>query len=676
MRKSLNRIKITAFIFSLFQLLSVMTLFIFYHLDLFNTKKYVTPIVLFIIVITFIALDIVILFFTIFKITQIKNQQDLKTKDLFGENVQGSLDFSKLGIAVVDDLDNVIWSNNLMENILPSLVDQNIFDVFPKLREFKTRELSNIKVTINEKVYEVKRIEDANIYLFKDVNDFVTLEKYSRNQAIVLGLIMIDNYYEYNTDDSESSDTLANIRTTLVEYFKSYEVLLKKYKSDSYLAICTYSSLLKMQDNNFEVLDLIREIGLKEDVNITLSIGFAHDFPSVYKLNEMANNALKISISRGGDQAVVSKYGTDLQFYGGRSQAIEKKNKVKVRVLADSLISIIKSSSNILIMGHKESDLDSLGSCFGIKAICDACKKESKIIYDSKLIEKTARNAFISTFSKEEADKLVITSKEALNRIDSRTILVCVDFHKPSLALSPALLEACDKAVVIDHHRRNEEFIESPIFTYIESSASSASELITEIIHYASVNPRIDIPEDYATLMLAGIFVDTNYYRSTSSGARTFEASMILKRAGANNIAADDFIKDDFEERILVSKIVSTLVTPYKGIVYCRADEDINVDQVLLSKCANECLRMKGIDAAFVIGRVSNNEVKISARSDGSVNVQLLCEKFGSGGGHFSIAAAIFKDLTIEQVEHRLIDVLKVFLDEAKVDGNYHNKEE
>ena len=591
----------------------------------------------------------------------------MSTANLFGETVKESLSFSRLGIIVVNDAHDIIWTNEIISQVDEHLLDKNILDIFPQLREFQeaTDEEKIIKVKIKDIIFDVNFVKSSNVYFFKNVTDYDNLIKYSIEQAVVLGIVMIDNYEELAEGQEETSDTLSRVKTKINEYFKEYGVLLRKYSSNSYFAICNYDSLYKMKEDGFNILDIVKEQATENELVPTLSIGFAHDFPSIYKLNEMALNAIDIAISRGGDQVVVSKYASDLEFFGGRSEGIEKRNKVKVRILADSLVSLLKNAKNVLVMGHKDMDMDALGSSLGVKAICDSIGVPCHIIYESKLVEKKAKNAFISTFDKDEAKEIALTPKEALSKVASKTILVCVDFHRPSLAMSKELLDKCDKVVVIDHHRRSEEFIDNPIFTYFEITASSASELITELINYSSNNPAITIPPSYATIMLAGIFLDTNYYRSTTSGFRTFEASMFLRNFGADNITADDFLKDDYEELMTISEIISTMKTPYTGVAYCINPKNQPIEQATLAKVANQCMSMRGISAAFSLGKISEGEVKVSARSDGNINVQLLCEKLG-GGGHFTMAAAIIKTKDILEAVSILEDVLKIYLDDAR----------
>lgn len=671
MQAYFKKIRIASAIIIFVELASLLTFFFLYYYDVGSLKSSIDSYSLILITIGVVLLDWFIILIILLKINYIRYKNNLKTANLFGSTVQDSIEFAKLGIIAVNEEQNIIWCNEVINTVNEHLLDKNILDEFPKLREFMSKEDENkiIRITIKDLVFDVSYVPTSEVYFFKNVTDYDNLFKYSKEQAIVLGIIMIDNYDDLNSNEDESSDVMAKVKTKINDYFKNYGVLLRKYSNSSYFAICNYESLSKMKENEFEILDIVKEQAQEDELIPTLSIGFAHDFPSVYKLNEMANSAIEIAISRGGDQAVVSKYGSDLQFFGGKSEGVEKRNKVKVRVLADSLISILKNAKNVYIMGHTQMDMDALGSCLGVKAICNHLEIPSQIVYDPKLVERKAKTAFTSTFSKEESKELTILPRDAMNKITSKTLLVVVDFHRPSLALSKELLDACDKVLVIDHHRRSEEFIESPIFTYIETSASSACELIAELIKYSSINPPIEIPSNFATIMLSGVFLDTNYFRSTTSGFRTFEASMILKGFGADNILADDFLKDDYEEHLLISKIVSTIKTPFSGVVYCSCDNDTIIDSVTLSKVANECMQMKGVNAAFTIGRTSNDEVKISARSDGSINVQLICEKLG-GGGHFAMAATLFKSKDVNEIIERLEETLEDYLDSARSTTN------
>lgn len=427
-----------------------------------------------------------------------------------------------------------------------------------------------------------------------------------------------------------------------------------------------------MEKDGFSVMDKVREKQDKEDTPLTLSIGFAHDFPDVGKLYEMTEEAIDTALARGGDQAVVSQYGKELRFFGGKSAAIENTSKVKVRSMVGGLAKLIKDSSSVFIMGHTEMDMDALGSCLGIKAICDWCKKPAKIVYAPKRTEKKARLAFTSAFSKDALDQLTLTPEQAAAQIRETSLVVVVDVSVPRNVMAPKILDLARKVVVIDHHRRGDSFIERPSLSYIEPSASSACELITEMIRYAAANPRIDLKPSYATIMLSGIFMDSQYFKSKSVGMRTFEAAEILKEYGAENTLADEYLKDDYEEFALTNKILGTMKTPSYGVLYCVSDDNDIVERSALAKVANSLLSLRDVHASFVIGRTADKQISISARSDGTISVQLLMEQLG-GGGHLTMAATLFPNPKVPNITHvdeaekKLIECLNDYLDASKV---------
>ena len=668
MKEYLKKSKYFVLVVSILEITTVFLMFLFYYLNVSDFQSYISVEGLFYVLIAFVAFDILTFLYLLFRFLKIRYKNNISTESLFGKNVQSAIKYADLMIAVVNDSKDVIWINERFNQLDKTILDQKITDIYPELKgldDSESQQNKVITVVIKDRVFSARFIKNANVYLFKDITDYTTLLNISREQALVLGIIMIDNYNDLKEDDERASDIMAKVRIKILDYFKQNGVLLRKYSNDSYYAICNYHSLKKMEDNKFEILDEIKALGDDDALNPTLSIGFAHDVSEVFKLNEMANSAIDIAISRGGDQVVVAQYGHDLKFFGGRSESFEKNNRVKLRVLCESLKALIKDSKNVYIMGHKDMDLDSIGSCLGAKALCEGFGVPSKIIFDPKLADRNTRYAVTTTFTRQEFNEKFILPKDALAKFTAKTLLICCDFHKPSLAMSEEVLNVADKVVVIDHHRRSEEFIENPIFTEIDPSASSASELVAELIGYSSNNPKIKIPEDYATIMLAGIFLDTNFYKSPVCGIRTFEASMILKENGADNNRADEFLKDDYEEHLLISKIISTIKTPYVGVVYCLGPNDDIIDGDTLSKAANECISMKGINASFIIGKVGDKKVKISARSDGTINVQLLMEKMG-GGGHYNMAAMVFDSSRISEIESLLLETLRDHLEEAK----------
>ena len=614
-----------------------------------------------------VLLDIIYVWSIIFYFSKIRQKTDLRAADLIGSDIEEAYNFGMLGLAVVDENNIVLWTNTLFKERAIEILDENILEWQPQLQELVDGNSKTvIKISFNSRNYEVKLLKEAGLYIFKDTTDFETISDYSKRQAIVIGQIIIDNFSDVSGNGEETNDVLSKVRTAIYEYARDYSSLLRKISNDAYFIICNFESLQKMIANKFSLLDKIHEIGEKESTPPTLSIGIAYDYPDVVKLNDMSVSALEIATSRGGDQVVVSQYGQDLQFFGGKSEAQENHNKVRVRVMGDSVISLIKNSANIIVMGHQMADMDAFGACVGIKAICDSVGKVCKIVYNPKSIERKTKGALVSTFTKEEVNKVFVSEAEGLDFLKTNTLVVVVDAHKASMTLAPKIIERANKIMIIDHHRRGEDFIESPIFADIDSSASSTCEMVSCLVKYASANPRIKIPPAYATVMLAGIFMDSNFFKSTTSGATTFEAAMFLKECGADNAKADDFLKDEYEEHALVNKILANAKTPYYGIVYCMADDDDIIEAATLAKVGNQCMSMKGINASFVIGKTEADEVRISCRSDGTINVQLLAEKM-NGGGHFTQAACTFKRTTLEAAETRLLNVLNDYLNDARV---------
>ena len=621
-----------------------------------------------------IAVDLLFVIFSEVRLSRIRRKSDLAAASIVGGDVQEAYNFGQLGLAVTDDDGIVLWTNSLFKERHIDILDNNILDWQPSLAELRDAPSEMfVKVETMGRHYQVRFLPEANLYIFKDTTDLEQVTSYNMEQAVCIGVIMIDNYSDVagKTED-DNNDMVAKIRAAIIEYCHDFGVLLRRFRSDSYFAVCNYKTLDRMEKDGFTLLQNVRALGKGQNVIPTLSIGFSHRIDDVIKLSEMATNAIDIAMSRGGDQVVVSHYGEDLRFFGGKTAAVENTGRVQFRSLADSLIGIIKGSSNVIVSGHMDMDMDALGACLGVKAICDHCKVPCRIVFDPKLTEKKTRYALTKSFPKAELEKMVITPKEAEEKIRSSTLFIVVDVSVPSMVMGSKALEKAAKAIVIDHHRRGEAFIDKPVLQYVDPSASSATEIITECIHYATANPRIELSPMFATIMLSGMFLDTGFFKSKSTGIRTFEAAEILKEYSADNAKADDFLKDEYEEYALVTKIVSTIRTPYTGIVYCVCDERDIVERATLSKVANQLMQLKDIDAAFVIGKTQERLTNISARSNSTVNVQLLCEKMG-GGGHFGMAAAAFPNASIGAVVDRLQETLDMYLAEARSDtGGIH----
>jgi c-di-AMP phosphodiesterase-like protein len=666
MTKTLSKLKVAAFILFLFELvgIAVVSVLWFFNFGGFQTIDNVLYILVGLIVFT--VTDTLFIWFSLLHINKLRQKNDVEAARLVGSDVQEAYDFGQIGLVVVDESNVIMWANTLFKDRQIDLIDTQVFEWLPALKDLVNAPVNKIvKVEIKGRQYDVKYISEPRLFIFKDTTEYENVVNYSEEHAVVLGIIQIDNFKEIASETDESADVVNKIRSLIADYCRDNGVLLRWVRTDTYFSVCDYGSLKKMEDDKFSILETVRQAGSKLDNPLTLSLGFAHDFPDVSKLNEMATNALDVALSRGGDQAVVSQYGAELRFFGGKTAAVETTSKVKVRSVADSIVSLIKSSSNVFVMGHQDMDMDSLGAALGIVAICDWCNKPSKIVYNAKLAEKKTKMAFQSAFSRDVFDKMTILPDDAVAALKDSTLVIIVDISVPDMVMAPKLLEKAAKVIVIDHHRRSDKYVDHPVLAYIEPSASSASELVAEMIRYATANPRIELKPTFATLMLSGIFLDSSYFKSKSTGMRTFEAAEILKEYGADNSVADDYLKDEFEEYSLITKIIATMQTPHYGIVYCTCDDKDIIERSTLAKVANQVMQLKDINACFVIGKTDEKNVRLSARSDGTINVQLLCEKMG-GGGHFTMAASIFPGQSVDRVVNTLTTTLDEYLDSAR----------
>ena len=677
MGKTIKIIKTISFVIIAVQVLLASLFSIFYFNDLFGFQAGVKPEYISVVMIVVVVINCLFVWIIILVLSTLRQKTDLKAAEIIGSDVQEAYNFAQIGLAITNEENVVLWTNDLFKSRHIEIMDMDIIAWQPDLatlRDIANGE-QNAKVVINSRTYSVKLLSEAGLWIFKDITDYESIYNYSKDQAPVVGILAIDHYDDVVRGDDDFNDVVTKVKNDIFNYAKDYGILLRRLKDDSYSMLCNFASFERMLEDKFSIIDKVRGESTRGEIPLTLSIGIAHDFPDVIKLNDLANDALDIAMSRGGDQVVVSAYGQEMKFYGGKSEAQEKRNRVKTRVLADSLISLINASDRVLIMGHAMMDMDAFGACLGMKAICNRLKKNSRIVVDLKNTEFKTRAAMTSSFGKDELEKLIINSKDAEDMIAGNTLLIVVDVHIPSMVMAPKLIDKAAKIVVIDHHRRAEEYIDSPVFNHIDPAASSACELISEFIRFSSINPKIELPSTYATIMLSGIFLDSSYFKSRNTGIRTFEAATILKEYGADNSLADDFLKDDYEEHKEVTDIVTNLETPYYGVVIATANTDRLYDHATIAKAANLCLSFKGVHAAFVLGKVNNREIRVSCRSDGTINVSLLAERMG-GGGHFTSSAVTFATSDVREVKNIINGVLDSSLTEATNQGLPKNSEE
>lgn len=673
MHSYIKKQQIKGAILSLFEVLILVALFLISRTD--YVKDFDFTYILIGLSAAFVLLDFFFIVLVLIKISNSKQKSDITTSDILGEEIAEIYKFCKLGIIITDDKNKIIWTNDWLPNSQFELIDKDVFswqkdleklviiDYSKKNNSDKKDNLS-VKITINNVTYEVRYIKGPHVFLFKDISEVEIVNKYAHDHLPAIGVLMLDNYSDVSSssDDLAMNVKMAQVHNLIGEYAKEFNLLIKKFRADSYLVLCTNESYRKMLADKFSIVQKIKNIDSEDGQFITASIGFSVGVDDYQKLSEKANEALNFALSRGGDQSVIAAFGENFKFFGGTTEAKGSKNsKVEMRSLSKSLESLIKNHEEVYIMGHTFADFDAIGSALGLYYFASHFVEKVKVIYNEDLVETKAKDAFKKLFSKAEIAQITISPSEAFKVKKAKSLLILTDVHSYDLFMAPELVEKASSVAIIDHHRRSEKCYEKPVFSCTKPYASSASELVAEMVRYNS--SRIELPEKVATMMLAGIILDTNHYRNKTSQS-TYDASLILKEYGANNDICDSFFKEDYNEFALRTKILATGFSPKYGIqVYYYDGEPIS--KTVLAVVAQHGLTIKDINATFVVGRIETNKVGVSARSDGTVNCQFLLEKM-QGGGHFAAAATQLENKSVEEVVNLLKEVLEQYLDEAR----------
>lgn len=479
----------------------------------------------------------------------------------------------------------------------------------------KTKSSNKIKPTYKKDEYM------ATLY-FVDETEIVKLKNDFNDSQICVGIAMIDNYEEIiqRTSDEEQIQIFSQIEKKIYDWAAEFKGLVVKSERDTFIWICEQKYLKMLEENKFNILDSIKEINISSKIQSTLSIAVSSEGNSNYEKYKLAKNAIDIALGRGGDQAVVRKNGK-YNFFGGRTQELEKRTKVKARSVANALEELMLESENVIIMGHTNSDIDSLGSSLGIYRLAKVLEKEAFIVNSNTGI---GLENFVEYAKREEEYKSAIIGKEeAIEITNSKTLLVVVDTHKKSYSDVPELVDMAGKIVIIDHHRMSTDYIDNAVLTFQEVYASSTAELVTELIVYSDKNIKLSNVE--AEGLYAGIMMDTKNF-TFKTGVRTFEAAAYLRRCGVDIIKVKKWFQSDLTTYNTISEIVSKSEIIGDSIaisVYDKVDKDANI---ICAKAADELLTISDITASFVIGNYGE-KICISGRSLGDINVQVILEK-------------------------------------------------
>lgn len=586
---------------------------------------------------------------------------------------------------LLDNKGNILWMNASMQASINRKNDlnKNISTIIPELsanvfRNFE--DFKEIRVAFNDRDYrvEMKRIsadiitqgvnilaKDYNsslvaMYMFDetDINQYI---QKIRDERFVVGLVYIDNYEDAleSVDDVRRSLFVGLVDKRVNKYFSAGAAIIRKLEKDKYLVVFRYKFLEKLLADKFSLVEDIKSVKVGNEKTLTLSIAIGTGAADYARNYDIAKAAMDLALGRGGDQAVI-KDGEKIYYYGGKSQQMEKNTRVKVRVKAHALRQILEANDNVLIMGHNLPDIDSFGSALGIYIIAKKFGKEAHIVFGE--ISSSVRPFMNRFIDKEEyPDDMFIKKEEAENYLTASTVVIVVDVNRPQRTECPQLLDKCKTIIVFDHHRRSSDTITGAVLSYVDPYASSACEMVTEMIQY--VDDGIKLKAFEADALYAGISIDTDGFNS-KSGPRTFEAAAFLRRHGADVTRVRKMLRNDMNEYKAIASAVSKSEV-YKSVFAITVFDGEGLESPTIggAKAANQLLDISGIKASFVITQYED-KLYISARSIDEVNVQLVMEKLG-GGGHMSIAGAQLTNCTIQQA----VNTIKLTLDNMLAEG-------
>ncbi|HLR79584.1 MAG TPA: DHH family phosphoesterase [Bacillota bacterium] len=565
-----------------------------------------------------------------------------------------------IGIILYSDDYQVEWANPYMNKFTEddTIVGKSLDTISEQLIPLINENKDETWITLDELVFLVTvRREERLLYLVDRTKQHEIQTMYHNNQT-VLAIIYLDNYEEItqNIDDTSKSQLNSEVTSVLNNWAHEHGLYLKRTSQDRFLAVGTKGILEQLEQQKFNILDQVRELYVVKSNPITLSIGVGVGNVELPVLGELAQSSLDLALGRGGDQVTIKDETGKVRFFGGKTNPMEKRTRVRARVISHALKELVKVSHNVIIMGHKAPDMDALGAAIGILNIAKRNGAQGYIVFDPDDID-TGVFRLVDAIKKEEELWQHFVDPETANElITNRSLLVVVDTHRPSMVADERLLNKTEYKAVIDHHRRGEDFIENPTLVYMEPYASSTSELVTELLEYQPKKGKLKMLE--ATALLAGITVDTKSF-TLRTGSRTFDAASYLRARGADTILVQKFLKEDLDLYLRRSKLVERAEIYRNAIAITKADPGDIYGPVLIAQTADTLLTISGVNASFVISEREDGRVGISARSLGEINVQVVMEKM-NGGGHLTNAATQLEDITIDET----VTWLKHILDE------------
>lgn len=574
-----------------------------------------------------------------------------------------------LGIMLYDKDRQIQWINPYLQmylhdkDIIGSSVDKELAKYIDDA--IKSNSKQNKIIKWGDRKFEMVVQDDLGVVYLLDITRYANIEEKYKQERLAIGLIFIDNYDELSQamGDQNLTNMSSYVQTTLSKYAGQFNSYLKRIDEDHFILLTHMHDLAKMEDNKFSILDKVRTESSRKNMPLTLSIGIAFGSESLNEIADQAQSNLDLALGRGGDQVVVKQSGHEARFYGGKSNPMEKRTRVRARMVSQALVELFKGVDHVFVQGHRNPDLDAIGSAIGIVKIARIHGVKASVVLDVDHVNYDV-GRLIAKMQAAGIDKDVfISPKDALEAATDESLLVLTDHSKYSITYDPELYKRLkNRLIIIDHHRRGEEFPENPMLVYIEPYASSTCELVTEMIEYQPQGGEGVLTDLEASAMLAGITVDSKEF-SLRTGTRTFDAASYLRSIGADTQVVSELLKENIDNYLQRSHLVSTIDMIEPNMALLMGEDNKIYDPIITAQAADTALSLEHVDASFALTRRSKDVIGISARSMGNVNVQVIMEKLG-GGGHLSNAATQIKGVTVEEAKDKLLAAINEYLKE------------
>ena len=610
-----------------------------------------------------LIVEAVLLYFSTDRFVSLITDHSTEIQAVLGTSAEEAFLFGEVGMVHYDEEHVITWMSELFEQRGINRVGTKVLAWLPEADDLINGRTDTVQVELDERTYQITRKEDEAVLFFRDVTEMIRYQKSYEQGMPVVGMASLDNYEESTQYEDETVVSAINVavRSPLTEYCKNHGIMVKRVNNYRYLLLLNEKIFNDLAADRFSILNTVRRAAQKQDVSITLSMALARGTENYQELDDMVTRLMDLAQSRGGDQVAVQVAGEDVKYFGGSSEAAEKRSRVRVRVMAHTLRELISRSSNVIICGHKEADFDCIGSAIGMAKVAQALRRPAAIIARTGGIEEKLAQVMSDHKDELRQELNFVTESEALNQLQENTLVIMVDHHNVRQSNGARVLEQAKNVVIIDHHRRSSEMGVKPVLVYIEAGASSACELVTELIPY--ISNRAEITELEATIMLAGMTVDTGHFR-VRTGARTYDAASTLRRYGADPLQVDEYLKDSYEQFAQKAAVMNmsermdrgVVIAPVRGMILSRS---------MMSQAADNLLEIQGVEAAFVLANNTDGETAISARSAGRINVQRIMEKM-QGGGHMTAAAMQRPRTDIDEVRKELIDTIEEYFREVQ----------